>query len=94
MEASERVVKTKGLPGPGCGRRHGDCLFGILHRGYPPRTFETEAEGICIGHADNYCQVSVPSRDLRGLVKNVKIEGLKDKILVGYTVLIFFIKVL
>jgi threonylcarbamoyladenosine tRNA methylthiotransferase MtaB len=51
-----------------------------------PVLFETEAEGICIGHADNYCQVSVPGRDLRGLVKNVKIEGLKDKILVGYTV--------
>jgi len=57
------------------------CIGDVL-----PVLFETESEDTCIGHADNYCQVSVPGGGLRGVVKNVKIEGVKDKILVGYTV--------
>ena len=51
-----------------------------------PVLFETESQGQSLGHSDNYCQVSVPETGLRRLVKNVKIEGVSGKMLVGKTV--------
>ncbi len=45
--------------------------------------FETEAAGECRGHAENYKEVAVPGTALRGLVKNVKITGVRGKMLVG-----------
>lgn len=45
--------------------------------------FETEKDGASIGHAANYTQVCVPSGQLRGIVKNVEIISVLDKMLVG-----------
>ena len=45
--------------------------------------FETQKGEICIGHAENYVEVSVPGSGLRGLVKKVKITGLQGENLVG-----------
>ena len=45
--------------------------------------FETCEAGICAGHADNYCEVSVPGEHLRGLVKSVEITGVSGEMLVG-----------
>ena len=45
--------------------------------------FETEKEGMSIGHAANYTKVCVPNGQLRGIVKNVEIIGVLDKMLVG-----------
>ena len=45
--------------------------------------FETEREGVSIGHADNYTQVCVHNGHLRKLVENVEITSVLDKMLVG-----------
>lgn len=45
--------------------------------------FETEQNEMSIGHAANYSQVCVHNGHLRKLVKNVKITGIIDKMLVG-----------
>ncbi len=45
--------------------------------------FETERGGECLGHAENYTEVAVRSIGLRGLVKKVKITGVRDEMLVG-----------
>lgn len=51
-----------------------------------PVLFESEADGYCAGHGDNYCQVRVPGEHLRGLVGQVEIEGVSGEVLVGKTV--------
>ena len=48
--------------------------------------FETEEHGLSVGHAANYTQVCVSGGQLRGLVTNVEITGISDKMLVGKTV--------
>jgi len=45
--------------------------------------FETEKEGVSIGHAANYTKVCVPNGQLHRIVKNVEIIGILDKMLVG-----------
>ena len=45
--------------------------------------FETEEDGVCSGHAENYTEVSVPGYGLRGLVKKVKITAADGQMLVG-----------
>ncbi len=45
--------------------------------------FETDGEVCSVGHADNYCEVSVPASKLHGIVKNVKITGVSGQMLVG-----------
>ena len=45
--------------------------------------FETEKNGMSIGHAANYCQVCVSNGHLRKIVENVEITGELDKMLVG-----------
>ncbi|MDR1131243.1 MAG: tRNA (N(6)-L-threonylcarbamoyladenosine(37)-C(2))-methylthiotransferase MtaB [Oscillospiraceae bacterium] len=45
--------------------------------------FETEKDGMSIGHAANYARVCVPGGRLRGLVKNVEIIDASGKMLVG-----------
>ena len=37
--------------------------------------FETELDGVCRGHAENYVETSVPGSGLRGDVRSVKITG-------------------
>ena len=48
--------------------------------------FEAEKDGMSIGHAANYTQVSVNDKHLRGIVKNVEIAEIRGKILVGMIV--------
>ena len=48
--------------------------------------FETEADGMSIGHAENYAEVSAAGSGLRGLVKNVKISAVSGEMLVGAVV--------
>ncbi|MEA4893910.1 MAG: tRNA (N(6)-L-threonylcarbamoyladenosine(37)-C(2))-methylthiotransferase MtaB [Oscillospiraceae bacterium] len=45
--------------------------------------FETEKDGVSTGHAENYTQVCVHNGHLHGIVKNVEITGVLDKMLVG-----------
>ena len=45
--------------------------------------FETEKEGVSIGHAANYTQVCVHNGHLRKIVESVEITGVLDKMLVG-----------
>ncbi len=45
--------------------------------------FETEKDGVSIGHAANYTQVCVPNGHLRKVVESVEITGVLDKMLVG-----------
>ena len=45
--------------------------------------FETEKDGVSIGHAANYTQVCVHNGHLRKVVENVEITGILDKMLVG-----------
>lgn len=48
--------------------------------------FETEDGGFSFGHSENYCTVRVEGHGKHGLVENVKITGVSDKILVGKSV--------
>lgn len=48
--------------------------------------FETEENGMSMGHAANYVQVCANGRQLRGLVKSVEITGILDKMLGGIIV--------
>lgn len=48
-----------------------------------PVLFETEKNGVSLGHADNYTEVSVTGAGYRGIVKNVKISGVQGEMLVG-----------
>jgi tRNA A37 methylthiotransferase MiaB len=48
--------------------------------------FETERDGVCRGHAENYAEVAVEETGLRGLVKNVQITAVKREMLVGVVV--------
>ncbi len=50
--------------------------------------FETERDGLCVGHGENGVQVSAHGGQLRGLVKNVKIQGIQGEMLVGNIVAI------
>ena len=45
--------------------------------------FETEEDGVCTGHAEDYTEVAVPGSGLRGLVKKVKITAADGQRLVG-----------
>lgn len=45
--------------------------------------FETEANGECRGHAENYVEVAVRGTGLRSLVKKVKITAVDGQMLVG-----------
>ena len=45
--------------------------------------FETEREGVSVGHAGNYTQVCVSEELLHGVVKSVQIVDVLDKMLVG-----------
>lgn len=57
------------------------CVGKIL-----PVIFEIERDGLSVGHASNYAQVCAQGGQMRGLVENVKITGLRDKMLVGNVV--------
>lgn len=48
-----------------------------------PVLFETDSHTESIGHADNYCEVSVSPGTLHGLVKNVLVTGVSGKTLIG-----------
>lgn len=48
-----------------------------------PVLFETEENGMWLGHSDTYIEVLCKGEKLRGLVKNVRITGLKKDKLVG-----------
>ncbi len=48
--------------------------------------FETDSAEHSVGHADNYCEVSVPPARLHGLVRNVKIIDVSGQMLVGLVV--------
>lgn len=48
--------------------------------------FETDGAERSAGHADNYCEVSVPPARLHGLVRNVKIMNVSGQMLVGLVV--------
>lgn len=45
--------------------------------------FEGEKDGMSVGHAANYTQVCVPNGHRRGIVENVEITGVLDKMLGG-----------
>ncbi|MBP8640519.1 MAG: tRNA (N(6)-L-threonylcarbamoyladenosine(37)-C(2))-methylthiotransferase MtaB [Oscillospiraceae bacterium] len=45
--------------------------------------FEAEKDGVSSGHASNYTHVYVHNGNQRGIVKNVKINGISNKMLVG-----------
>ena len=45
--------------------------------------FETEKDGVCLGHAENYTEVSVTAAGLRGQVRAVKITGADGERLAG-----------
>ena len=45
--------------------------------------FEAEKDGMSSGHASNYTHVYVHNGNQRGIVKNVKINGITNKMLVG-----------
>lgn len=48
--------------------------------------FEAEKDGMSVGHAENYTQVCAHGKHLRGIVENVEIAEIRDKILVGMIV--------
>ncbi len=48
--------------------------------------FENETEGMSVGHAENYAQVSVCGAHKKGVVKSVKIIDISGEMLVGVTV--------
>ena len=48
--------------------------------------FETERDGLWVGHAENYCTVAAPGEQLRGIVRNVQILRVENETLVGITV--------
>ena len=45
--------------------------------------FETETNGESRGHAENYTEVAVPGKMERGVVRMVKITGVRGEMLVG-----------
>ncbi len=51
-----------------------------------PVIFERSKDGVSIGHASNYAQVSAPGEHPQRLVKNVQISGLSGEMLVGLVV--------
>ena len=75
---AERAARAKALAGAMEDRYLQSCVgvrLSVL--------FETEKDGVCVGHGDNYREVSVSGTQLRGLVGNVEITGVRDKMLVG-----------
>lgn len=48
-----------------------------------PVLFETEKDGVCFGHADNYTEVCVQGSGLRGQVLPVTVTGERDGLLTG-----------
>ena len=48
-----------------------------------PVLFETENDGVWVGHSDNYILVCAEGEDLHGFVKNVKITAVSEKKLIG-----------
>lgn len=48
-----------------------------------PVLFETESGGMWHGHTDNYCEVAVQGRELRGIVRNAAIMGIEGEKLIG-----------
>lgn len=59
------------------------CVGKIL-----PVLFETERDGVCVGHGSNGVQVCVEGTQLRGFVKSVKIQEVQGEMLVGKVVAI------
>ena len=57
------------------------CVGKIL-----PVIFESEKDGLSVGHASNYAQVCASGGQKRGVVENVKITEAFDKMLVGIVV--------
>ena len=45
--------------------------------------FETESDGESRGHAENYTEVAVPGDMPHGVVRKVKITGVRGEMLVG-----------
>ena len=45
--------------------------------------FETERDGVWVGHSENYCTVAVHGENLHGIVRNVHITGVNGETLVG-----------
>ena len=45
--------------------------------------FETEKDGVSVGHGENYIEVKVSAAGLRRLVKKVKITAAEGEMLVG-----------
>lgn len=45
--------------------------------------FETERDGMWVGHSENYCTVAAAGEGLHGVVRNVEITGLDGETLVG-----------
>ena len=45
--------------------------------------FETEKDGFCFGHTENYCELRLPGTGLRNNIIAVKITGREGKILTG-----------
>lgn len=48
-----------------------------------PVIFETEKDGLCFGHGDNYTEVCVPARALRSDLRSVRITGVDGRRLTG-----------
>ena len=71
--------------------RRAQTLAGRMQRDYLAQNvgrelevlFETEANGECRGHAENYVEVAVRGTGLRRLVKKVKITAVDGQMLVG-----------
>ncbi len=83
-EQIDRAVKAKRA-------KEAQKVAGQMHRDYLEKQigtrldvlFETENEGKCLGHSDNYIEVAVPASALRGEVKSVLITGVDGDMLTG-----------
>lgn len=77
-EKAERAREAQKL----AEKMENDFLNGCIGR-ILPVIFESEQDGMSVGHASNYAQVYVSGGQMRGLVQNVKIEQVSGKMLVG-----------
>ena len=64
------------------GRMQREYLAGCVGRELSV-LFETEKDGLWLGHGENYVEVAAPGEALRGLVKKVKITAADGQMLVG-----------
>lgn len=78
---ARRASEAKGV----AERLRQDYLASCVGRTLPV-LFETGEGGAWQGHADNYTLVSAEGQELRGLVKNVQITGVRGEMLVGVIV--------